>query len=167
MIKIFLLISVFFISIMIGLMMAAKFRNREKELKEMKSAISIMKTKIQYTYEPIPQIFEDLSHTDNIAISNLFQTAKMKMKTESVEESWEKSINETPTSLKEEDKVVLKGLGKLLGKTDVEGQLSQITLTTQFLDTQIEKAEKEKEKNEKLYKTLGFVIGCTIVIILI
>lgn len=32
---------------------------------------------------------------------------------------------------------------------------------------QIEKAEKEKAKNEKLYKTLGTVIGLAIVIILI
>ena len=30
-----------------------------------------------------------------------------------------------------------------------------------------EKAEKEKEKNEKLYKTLGTVVGLAIVIILI
>ena len=62
-------------------------------------------------------------------------------------------------SLNEEDKNVVKNLGKLLGKTDIEGQLSQIDLTLSFLDGQIEKAEKEKEKNEKLYKTLGVMTG--------
>lgn len=166
-IKIILLTIIFILSIMIGMMLSSKYRNRVKELKEMKTALSIMKTKIQYTYEPIPEIFDELGQTQNKAISELFKEAKSNMQKKSVAQAWEESINNTQTSLKEEDKQVLKGLGKLLGKTDVEGQLSQISLTDQFLDTQIEKAEKEKEKNEKLYKTLGFVMGCTIVIILI
>lgn len=32
---------------------------------------------------------------------------------------------------------------------------------------QIEKAEEERKKNEKMYKTLGVVIGLAVVIILI
>ena len=55
----------------------------------------------------------------------------------------------------------------MLGKTDLEGQVTQINLTCEFLDKQIEKAEEERKKNEKLYKTLGTVIGMAIVIILI
>ena len=35
------------------------------------------------------------------------------------------------------------------------------------IEKQIEKAEEERNKNEKLYKTLGTVIGLAIVIILI
>lgn len=39
-------------------------------------------------------------------------------------------------------------------------------MTEDFLDEQIKKAEKEMNKNEKLYRTLGMVLGLTIVIIL-
>ena len=53
-----------------------------------------------------------------------------------------------------EDKEVLKGLSKLLGKTDINGQINEIKLVSNFLDTQIQIAQKEKEKNEKMYKTL-------------
>ena len=52
------------------------------------------------------------------------------------------------------------------GKTDISGQISEIDLTNTFLDMQIEKAENEKRKNQKMYKTLGTVIGLAIVIIL-
>lgn len=53
------------------------------------------------------------------------------------------------------------------GKTDVEGQVSQIELTITFINNQISKAELEREKNEKLYKTLGGIIGLALVIILV
>lgn len=47
------------------------------------------------------------------------------------------------------------------------GQLSEINLTKKFIDTQIEKAEEEQKKNEKLYKSLGIIAGLAIAIILI
>lgn len=53
------------------------------------------------------------------------------------------------------------------GKTDVEGQISELEVTGNFIDTQIVKAEEERKKNEKLYKTLGTIVGLAIVIILI
>lgn len=53
------------------------------------------------------------------------------------------------------------------GKTDVEGQLSEISLTSNFLETQIAKSEEECKKNEKLYRTLGTIVGLAIVIILV
>ena len=49
----------------------------------------------------------------------------------------------------------------------MEGQVNQIELTNQFVETQISKAQTELAKNEKLYKTLGTVLGIVIVILLI
>ena len=57
-------------------------------------------------------------------------------------------------------------MSKLLGKTNLEGQVSEIKLTQSFLKKQIEYAEQERQKNEKLYKTLGMTIGLAIVILL-
>jgi stage III sporulation protein AB len=42
-----------------------------------------------------------------------------------------------------------------------------LELTKSFLNIQISKAEEEKNKNSKLYKTLGITIGLAIVIVLI
>ena len=84
-----------------------------------------------------------------------------------VQTVWATCIQEADISINQEDKNILKRLGKLLGQTDVEGQVSEIEVTQSFLDTQIEKAEEEKKKNQKMYKTLGIVMGLTFVIILI
>ena len=89
------------------------------------------------------------------------------MKIESAEEAWENAINISVLNITKEDRELLKNFGNLLGKTDIEGQLNQVELTTNFLDEQIKLAEKEKIKNEKLYRTLGMTIGLGIVIVLI
>ena len=55
----------------------------------------------------------------------------------------------------------------MLGKTDKNGQISEIDLCTELIDKQIKDAEKILLKNEKLYKTLGVTSGISICIILI
>jgi stage III sporulation protein AB len=83
-----------------------------------------------------------------------------------VSTSWEYALNNTKNYLKKEDIEVLSMLGKMLGKTDKIGQLQEIDIVSKFLDKQIEFAEEEKSKNEKLYKTLGIVSGLTLAIVL-
>ena len=55
----------------------------------------------------------------------------------------------------------------MLDKTDIDRQVSESRITCKFLDVQINDAENEKLKNEKLYKTLGATVGLALVIILI
>lgn len=153
-IKILLLFLVLCGSAFIGILISAKYKNRVKELKEIKKALNIFETKIRFTCEPIPEIFQEMGKSMTSAVENIFQKASFYMKEEIASKAWEKSLQESATNLNAEDLEVLKGMGKLLGKTDLEGQVSQIELTTTFLDGQIHKAEKECEKNEKLYKTL-------------
>ena len=88
------------------------------------------------------------------------------MKEISASKAWEDAIDETDCNFSKEDKKVLKTLSKLLGQTDTEGQISQIQITQNFLDTQIKEALEEKKKNEKLYSKLGTTIGLVMVIIL-
>ena len=81
--------------------------------------------------------------------------------------AWENAVDETDCNLNNEDKKTIKTLSKLLGQTDIEGQVSQIEITQNFLEKQIKGAQEEKEKNEKLYKKLGTIIGLAIAIVLI
>ena len=82
-------------------------------------------------------------------------------------EAWENAVQKSDTNLTKEDIQVLLMLSKMLGQTDLEGQISQIEITENFLEKQITEAEQEKNKNEKLYRKLGTTIGLIIVIILI
>lgn len=88
------------------------------------------------------------------------------MKEETAGASWSFAIDNSKTNMSKEDLSILKNLDKLLGKTDANGQEVEIELMKKFIDTQIEKAEGEQKKNEKLCKNLGVIFGLAAVIIL-
>ena len=165
-IKYFILFLILILATMVGKYLSKKYVYRLEELEDIKNALNILKSKIKFTYEPIPEIFEEISKTSSRNISELFKTAKIKMNDLTANEAWEEAIEESQNNLKKEDKDVLKTLSKLLGQTDAEGQISQIEITENFLENKIQEAMEEKKKNEKLYTRLGTIMGLTIVIIL-
>ena len=165
-IKCFTLFLIVLSSSLIGKFLSKRYIYRLNELEEMKNALNIFKSKIKFTYEPIPEIFEEISQNVNLNIGKIFRCAKQKMEVSNANIAWEEAVDESITNLKIEDKNVLKMLSKFLGQTDAEGQISQIEITQSFLETQIKDAEEEKAKNVRLYSRLGTIIGLTIVIIL-
>ena len=165
-IKYFILFLILILTTMVGKYLSKKYVYRLEELEDIKNALNILKSKIKFTYEPIPEIFGEISKTSGKNVSNLFEIAKNKMNDLTANEAWEEAVEESQNNLKKEDKDVLKTLSKLLGQTDVEGQISQIEITENFLETKIQEAMEEKKKNEKLYTRLGTIMGLAIVIIL-
>lgn len=166
-IKYIIIFLVFCISLYIGNLISKKYSLRLKELKDFKNALNIIESKIKFTYEPIQDIFMQTSKMVSNNISQIFVQATHNMKIDNAEEAWERSIEAVTTNLNIEDIENIKNFGKMLGKTDKEGQLSRIELTKTFVEMQIEKAKIEEQKNAKMYKTLGAVTGLAFVIILI
>lgn len=165
-VKYFILFLILVFSTLIGKFLSKKYVYRLEELDDIKNALNILKTKIKFTYEPIPEIFEEISNNVNKNVGRIFSLAKEEMRDKIASEAWENAVEKVECNLKREDKKVIKTLSKLLGQTDVEGQISQIEITEEFLEEQIKEAKEEKIKNEKLYTRLGTVVGLTIVIIL-
>lgn len=151
----------------IGILISKKYSNRVKDLNEIRKGLNFFEEKIKFTYEPIPDVFEEIRGKLNPNIGDIFYKAARSMNNISAGEAWEEAVNNSNTSLSKEDIDIVKGLAKMLGRTDIDGQVSEIRLTDKFLDVQIKDAEREKVKNEKLYKTLGATIGLALVIVLI
>lgn len=151
----------------LGIEISKKYVFREKELYEFKNAFNMMETKVRYTYEPLKDIFSEIADTTEKSVGRVFRKVSMKIENNPAKRTWEEAIDESQLYIVKEDKDILKGFGKLLGKTDKLGQISEIKLILELLDKQIEKASLEREKNEKLYKKMGLILGVSIVIILI
>ena len=166
-IKYLMLLFVFIGFSFIGRCIAKKYSYRLEELEEMKNILNVFKSKIRFTYEPIPEIFREITNNAKENIGQIFEKAEKNMQNFSAGEAWEKAVQTSETNLTNEDLHVLLMLSKMLGQTDVEGQISQIEITENFLEKQIKEAQQEKNRNEKLYRKLGTTIGLAIVIILI
>lgn len=166
-IKSFFLIAIFGLATYLGNSKANQYVNRLKELVSIKSALNILENKIKFTQSPLEEIFKNISENcSEKNIKNIFQVLAMKQGT-NIHKSWEITIELMESNLNTDDKKILIDMGKILGTTDVDGQVSNIKITSSFIDRQIEKAEQEKNKNVKLFRTLGIVSGLTIIIILI
>ena len=167
-IKYIMLILLFLATTKLGQLLSQKFVYRLEELEEMKSALNMFKAKIKFTYSPLPEIFQEIAESLGKNVARIFIVAKEKMKEYSAEDAWINSVEELKdnTNFKEEDIKTIKLLGKMLGLTDAVGQISQIEITQNFLEKQIQEAYEEKQKNQKLYKKLGSCLGIGLVIIL-
>lgn len=165
-IKYILLAVIFGLSTAIGLTISKIYENRVIELKEFKNILNIIKTKIKFTYQPLAEIFKEIANKNETNVERIFGQMANQITYFQTREVWENCIQNADISINQEDKDILKKLGKLLGQTDVEGQISEIEVTENFLNMQIEKAEEAKKKEQKMYKTLGITIGLIFVIIL-
>lgn len=166
-IKTVLLFAIFSLSTGIGILISKMYENRVKELRQFKNILNIIKTKIKFTYEPLAEIFNQISQEKSSKIEEIFENMTYKLAFENVNYSWMDAIQEADISITQEDKDILKELGKVLGQTDADSQVNEIEVTESFLNMQIEKAEEARKKNQKMYKTLGVVVGLVFVIILI
>ena len=113
-IKYCMLFSIFIASALIGKYTSQKYKFRVDELEEIKSALNIFKSKIKFTYEPIPEIFEEISENTTYNISKLFKTAKQNMQNETASLAWERAVDKFSGNIKKEDKQAIKTLSKLL-----------------------------------------------------
>lgn len=165
--KIIILILIFWTISQIGIKVASKYVTRANNLKQIKRALKILEAKIVYTYDMLPDLFYEISIKIKGVVGELFKNAGDRMQVEFAGEAWENAIDNCEIELTGEDKDTLKTLGKLLGTTDIQGQLNQLDLVNCFLDEQIKEATSSKEKNSTMYRKLGIIVGLAVTIVLI
>lgn len=168
-IKYILIFFVLMIFSRIGNLYSKKYVNRVSELEKIKNMLNVFKAKIKFTGLTIQEIFSQIYEDNQDNIGEIFKLANEYMNDTSSKEAWEKALEDSKNSnnLDVEDINVLKNLGKMLGNTDIEGQVSQIELTENLLNEKIVEAQEDKRKNTKLYKALGIATGLGIAIILL
>ena len=170
--KILFLLSVFVLSTMIGMIIAKRYSNRVSELQELITALEILESRMNYTYDTITEIFDFIARHLKTNVKNLFEYSAEKLsmdKNFSAGELFNATIEEEKIllDLTEEDIEILKGLTVSLGQVDLENQVKNIRMILRSLTYQLEDAKQEKEKNFKLCRNMGALVGAVLIIILI
>lgn len=170
MIKLLSCVMVFISSCALGYLKALDFEKRYLILTSYNTSIVFIENEMSLIRENVIDIIKKLADTDmeistfykivleekeknkHLAISDVFKTAS------------ENFYKNSP--LLKEDKELFYLLGKSFGKSDIEGEIKVLNSLKVNLNTKIELAKKDKEKNLKLYKSLGFYLGLLIIVIL-
>lgn len=154
----------------IGFSLAADCSKRPRALRELQSLMQMLENEIAYLSNLLSEAFDRIYEGNNSDTAILFREAANKLSTSGVTaaEAWEKATEENyaKLSLNKEDKAILQAFGRMLGNSDLEGQLNNIRLVTSQLKLQELKAEEMKRKNEKMYRSLGVLSGLAIAIVL-
>ena len=98
-IKYFILFIILVSCSLIGRYMSKKYVIRVNELEEMKNALNILAAKIKFTYDPLPEIFEEIAKNVSKTVGQVFYIAKEKMLDQNESTSCEQAVEETQIGL--------------------------------------------------------------------
>jgi len=171
MVKIIGAIFIILATTWVGFELAKHLSNRTKQLRMLKSALQSLDAEIMYGHSPLHEASRRISNQIAPPISNLFELFALKLvqRDATVKESWESSLKEiwNMTSLKNEEYEILKQFGETLGKHDRISQQKQIILALTHLEREEQEARDKQLKYERMTKSLGFLTGLLIAIILL
>ena len=156
----------------LGFVLSNDCRKRPQQLRELQSLLQMFENQIVYLSDVISEAFERINRVGH-SETCIFFSKTIEILREgriiSASEAWEKAVRENikKTSLNLEDEEVIVAFGKILGSSDLEGQVKNIRLTLGQLKLQEEKAEDSRKNNEKMYRSLGILGGIAVVIVLL
>lgn len=173
MITIKLLGSVFIIisSTMIGIEYSRKYSKRLNNLKYLQNCIQMLETEIVYSSNQLPDALESIYIKGNAKVSFLFNNIKeylIENKDKSLFESFKHNIEKSKDKLylDSDDVEILLSLGRILGTSDAVDQQKHFKTAIMNLEVNQRDAKEKKDKNEKMYRSLGVLFGVAVVIIL-
>lgn len=166
MIKLIGILSIVFSAGLIGIMSAERLKKRASELSLIGYMIDEISILIRFKAMPVYEIATLLkagkSGEKLDFIKKLDDSG-----TTSFSKAWEKSVTECQSPLSETDKALLISFGSSLGTSDIDGQLS----TLEMYKTSFKKLEKDAlkicEEKSRLYRSMGFLTGAFISVMLI
>lgn len=143
---------------------------RPKQLRLLKSALQSLDAEIMYGHTPLHEASHRLATQLGKPLSWLFESFATKLKNgdTTVAVAWEESLKEIwkMTAFKQGEYEIMKQFGETLGRHDRLSQQKQIMLALSHLEREELDAYESQAKYEKMVKSLGFLSGLLLIILL-
>jgi stage III sporulation protein AB len=157
---------------LVGLQAASYYCLRSRQLQALQSALLMMDTEIVYGATPLPAALDKVGKASDRAVGRIFLAAGQLLGQQqgwTATEAWSQALagEWRYTALKQDDLAILKDFGEGLGASDRSQQHKKITLTVLQLQQDEEKARQDCGKNERLWRYGGFLLGLSIVLLLL
>ena len=149
----------------IGNSFSQKLINRRKTLSSLVNAISRIKTLICFGGMEITEIVEKTLCTNEFPLIN-YQYLDADSNYDKAFETSVSNIN-ARFALTKSDKELLLQFGSKLGDSDIQGQVAHTELYAELFSEKLSSVKEQEDSKTKLYRILGFSLGCAISLIIV
>lgn len=168
-IKIVISIVILCITSYIGIELASSLKEREEILIDMITFLKMVENEMIYMLNSLPNAYEISRQKLNSKLKDVIGAIVIDMTNygvDKIDSSITNNINNL-TALEEYDKEIIISTLKNLGRSDLSSQNNIIENGIAIIKNQIKEARSIKDKNSKVYKTIGIISGLIIVVIFI
>lgn len=156
---------------LLGYLYGSSYRDRVNNLVLLENCIRILETEIIYGANPLPEALINVYRKGNSKVSFVFKeiSDQLVLNKRTVLECFQSIENILKEKLKfnDEDIEMFFSLGRTIGVSNRVDQEKNFKLLLVQIETLETEARESRDKNEKLYKSLGILLGLVIVIILL
>lgn len=149
----------------IGLKKSRKYEEREQVLRESKLVFKRISREIKYNLTAVPNAIEVARQDLNTILKDVLGSISTSILDNTYSKMNVSGEIASITALKPYDKQVIANGISTLGTTDIDTQLNILENTIVTIEDLENEAKKDKDKNSKLYRTLGLVTGLMLAIV--
>ena len=155
----------------LGLYYSSKESFRIHELQELKKALLILSSEIEYMRAPLNIACANIAKRTEATIGTLFSTFTELLTNSEGETAYQLWVIATDgikskTFMTDEDLSVIDGFGKTLGYLDKHMQQNAINYAINYIDEKVVSLQTQGDKNKRMYRSLGVICGLLIIVVL-
>ncbi len=156
---------VFIMFVLFGFYFSGVLKRRVEIFRQTRVMIDKMSTLIKYRSYSVYELCNEIKNDDTlyeISFISFSDTNKVPFS-----ELWIESVKKWNVPIKNKERNIYFDIGKMLGTTDKEGQISSLMLFDEEIEKMLSDAEREDSEKSKLIKMLGVLSGAFVSIMLI
>jgi len=158
-------------TVALGFHYAARESARLLDLLELKKALLILSSEIDYMRAPLPTAAANIGKRTERWVGSFFSRfGKMLAANdgETAYQLWGRALNTVgdAAALAEEDLKVIDGFGETLGYVDKQMQQNAIDYAVRYIDETAAGLQVQAEKSKKMYRSLGVIGGLFLAVVL-
>lgn len=149
-----------------GFTMAGSLLQRVRALETALALMDALEAELSFRLSPPGQAVRDLAQRGTFAHAKYLSECALRCdQGQPFPKAWYESVMQTSSALLPEEKKILAGLSDIVGQSDLEGQKAALAHVRLTLNARLGEAREIQHGQGRLYKTLGLLLGCAIVIV--
>lgn len=154
----------------LGLSATARLERRVRSIRAMLGALELLERELTFRLTPMPALLERLARQAHPPVNTFFArclSGLSDLGERTLSDLWNEALEAVPMELGQEDLMILRELGGILGRYDGEGQGEALALAQARLGQCLAAAAEERTRLGRVYGALGLSVGALLVILLL